>query len=87
MLRDVVVIDTPGIGSTYRHNTEVTMGFLPQSDAALFLVSVDPPITEVELAFLKDIKSRVSKLFFALNKVDYLTKTELVEALTFTKRY
>jgi predicted GTPase len=86
ILRDVVIIDTPGIGSTYRHNTEVTMGFLPQSDAALFLVSVDPPITEVELTFLKDIKGKVSKLFFALNKVDYLTKTELAEALTFYKK-
>ena len=30
----VVFIDTPGIGSTLRHNTETTLHFLPQCDAA-----------------------------------------------------
>jgi GTP-binding protein EngB required for normal cell division len=86
ILRDVVIIDTPGIGSTYLHNTEVTINFLPQCDAALFVVSADPPITEVELTFLKDVKSKVSKLFFVLNKVDYLTQTELANALDFYKK-
>jgi len=85
ILRDVVIIDTPGIGSTYRHNTEVTLNFLSQCDAAVFVVSVDPPITEIELAFLKNIKKELSKLFFVLNKVDYLTEDELSKALTFYK--
>ena len=83
ILRDVVLIDTPGIGSTYRHNTEATMNFLPQCDAALFLVSADPPITEVEVAFLKEIKNRVTRVFFVLNKVDYLTEAERETALGF----
>jgi len=68
----VVLIDTPGIGSTFRHNTEATLNFLPQCDAALFLVSADPPLTEVEVAFLKQVREKVPKLFFILNKVDYL---------------
>ncbi|MDN5344604.1 MAG: hypothetical protein PWQ18_715 [Clostridia bacterium] len=70
--KGVVLIDTPGIGSTFRHNTEATLNFLPQCDAALFLVSADPPITEVEVEFLKAVRSRVTHLFFILNKVDYL---------------
>ncbi len=49
----VVLIDTPGIGSTFRHNTEATLNFLPQCDAAVFVVSADPPITEAEREFLK----------------------------------
>ncbi|WP_346866499.1 dynamin family protein [Methanocalculus sp. MSAO_Arc2] len=83
LLRDVVLIDTPGIGSIYRHNTEATMNFLPQCDACLFVISADPPITEVEVAFLKEVKSRVGYLFFVLNKIDYLSDTELVKALEF----
>ena len=83
VLRDVVLIDTPGIGSTYRHNTETTINFLPQCDAALFVVSADPPITEVEVAFLAEIKNRVAKLFFVLNKVDYLDEAERGTALAF----
>jgi len=83
ILRNVVLIDTPGIGSTYRHNTEATMNFLPQCDAALFVISADPPITELEVGFLKEIRSRIGQLFFVLNKVDYLTDTERKMALGF----
>ncbi|MCP1714760.1 GTPase SAR1 family protein [Methanocalculus alkaliphilus] len=83
LLRDVVLIDTPGIGSIYRHNTEATMNFLPQCDASLFVISADPPITEVEVAFLREVKNRVGYLFFVLNKVDYLNDTDRVRALDF----
>jgi len=79
----VVLIDTPGIGSTFRHNTEATLNFLSQCDAALFLVSADPPITEVEVAFLKEVRSKVARLFFILNKVDYLGDGDREAALAF----
>lgn len=82
----VVLIDTPGIGSTFRHNTEATLNFLPQCDAALFLVSADPPLTEVEVEFLKEVRTKVAHLFFILNKVDYLTTAEQQAALSFLKR-
>ena len=81
----VVLIDTPGIGSTYRHNTTATLDFLRQCDAALFLVSADPPITEVELEFLRQVREKVPRLFFVLNKIDYLDNGELEEALSFCK--
>lgn len=82
----VVLIDTPGIGSTFTHNTEATLNFLPQCDAALFVVSADPPLTEVEAEFLKEVKSRVARLFFIFNKVDYLNDQEKDAALSFFKR-
>jgi len=74
--RSVVLIDTPGIGSTFKHNTEATLNFLAECDAALFMVSADPPITEVEIEFLKEVKKKVSRLFFVINKVDYLDEDE-----------
>ena len=82
----VVLIDTPGIGSTFTHNTESTLNFLPQCDAALFVVSADPPLTEVEAEFLKAVKSRVGRLFFIFNKVDYLNEQERDAALAFFKK-
>ena len=84
--RGVVLIDTPGIGSTFRHNTEATLNFLPQCDAALFLVSADPPITEVEVRFLRQVRSKVPRLFFILNKVDYLGDEDRHAALAFLER-
>jgi len=64
----IVLIDTPGIGSTHAHNTRTTEGYLEQVDAAIVVFSVDPPITEVESEFLRRIKEEMPKLFFILNK-------------------
>ncbi|HVV92520.1 MAG TPA: dynamin family protein [Hyphomicrobiales bacterium] len=82
----VVLIDTPGIGSTHRHNTEATVAVLPECDAAAFIVSADPPITETELAFLKEVAPQVAHLFVVLNKSDYLAPGEAEEALRFLRR-
>jgi tRNA U34 5-carboxymethylaminomethyl modifying GTPase MnmE/TrmE len=83
LARGVVLVDTPGIGSTLRHNTEATMSFLPQCDAALFVLSADPPITDAEAQFLKAVRDKVRRLFFLLNKVDYLNAGELEQAREF----
>lgn len=84
ILRDgLELIDTPGIGSTYRHNTEATFNFLPQCDAALFVVSADPPITEVEVDFLKIARRKLARLFFIMNKADYLEGNDRQTAVEF----
>jgi small GTP-binding protein len=82
----VVLIDTPGVGSTFTHNTRATLNFLPQCDAALFVVSADPPLTEVEVEFLKAVKSQIASLVFIFNKIDYLSDTEREAALGFFKK-
>jgi len=86
LAKGVALIDTPGIGSTFRHNTEATINFLPQCDAALFVVSADPPITEVELEFLRLAHRKLARLFFILNKVDYLEADERQAAVAFLQR-
>jgi hypothetical protein len=84
--KGTVLIDTPGIGSTFRHNTEATLRFLAECDAALFLASVDPPLTEVEVDFLKRVLGTVPRLFFVLNKVDYLRDEDKQLALDFLRK-
>lgn len=86
LARGVVLIDTPGIGSTLTHNTEATLDFLGEVDAAFFLISADPPLTAVELEFLQAVRERVGRIFFLLNKVDYLTPDEQQEALRFLRQ-
>lgn len=86
-LRDGVrIIDTPGVGSVYSHNTEVAYNYLPQVDAAVFVVTVDPPLSAAEHEFLRDIREYVHKLFFVLNKIDYVEEAERREALDFTSQ-
>ncbi len=82
----VVLIDTPGIGSTHRHNTDAALQVLPECDAALFIVSADPPITETERAYLDTVRPKVARIFFVLNKADYLEPHELQIAVEFLRK-
>jgi len=81
----VRIIDTPGVGSVYNHNTEVAYNYLPHVDAGIFIVSADPPLSQSEHSFLQDIKSSADKIFFVLNKIDQVNEEERRESLEFTK--
>jgi GTPase SAR1 family protein len=82
----VALIDTPGIGSVYSHNTQVTYDFLPQIDAAIFVTSPEPPITSTEIEFLSEVAGHVRRVFVILNKTDLLTDGQIQEVLEFTRR-
>lgn len=81
----LVLVDTPGFGSTYSHNTDATLDYLETVDAAIIVFSIDPPITEVEAAFLKDLRVAVPQLFFVLNKIDLVSKEEAAAACDFLR--
>ena len=86
-LKDGVrLIDTPGVGSVYEHNTDVAYQYLPKSDAALFLLSVDQPVSKAELDFLKDVKEFSNRIFFLQNKADYVGPEDLAESISFSKK-
>ena len=82
----VRIIDTPGAGSIYSHNTEAAYAYLPYVDAGIFVVSVDPPLSKSEHQFLKDVREFVDKVFFVLNKVDQVSDSDQKESLEFTVR-
>jgi GTP-binding protein EngB required for normal cell division len=82
----IILIDTPGVGSIYQSNTDETYKYLPKVDAAIFLLSSDQPISQSEIAFLKDIFRYSAKTFFVLNKIDYLSEKDRSKALEFAKK-
>lgn len=82
--KGISLIDTPGIGSVYQHNTDVTYEFLPKLDAAIFLFTIDSPVAKNEYEFLKDVRDHAVKIFFVLNKIDYAEEKDVEEALNFT---
>jgi GTP-binding protein EngB required for normal cell division len=82
----LVLIDTPGVGSTLAHNTRATLDFLAECDAALFVVSPDPPITQAEIEFLAEIRNHAARLVFVLNKIDYLENEDREAAVAFLRR-
>lgn len=82
----VQIIDTPGVGSVYEHNTDIAYKFVPQADAGIFVVTADPPISESELQFLNSIKDYLGKIIFVQNKIDQVSANERRQSLEFTKR-
>jgi|GEM_PF-516792 len=80
-----VLIDTPGFGSTYLHNTKTALDALADCDAVLFILSSDPPMTQTEVEFLKQVTRQVPRIFFILNKVDLLTAKQTVQVEEFMR--
>lgn len=83
--RGVVLIDTPGVGSTHRHQTAAADAVLPECDAAFLVVSADPPITEIEIEYLSRIRQTVARLIVVLNKIDLIEPHEREKAATFLR--
>ncbi|MCL5030972.1 MAG: dynamin family protein [Bacteroidetes bacterium] len=81
----IVLIDTPGIGSMFLHNTKSTESFIPKIDAALFVLSVDPPVTETEFKFYEEVRNYADKFIFVMNKIDLVKQNELKEILSYTE--
>ena len=83
--RGLVLIDTPGVGSTFHHNTAAAHAVLAECDAALFVVSPDPPITEVEVQFLARVRQMVGRVIVVLNKIDTVEPDEGVAIAGFLR--
>jgi GTP-binding protein EngB required for normal cell division len=86
LARGVELVDTPGTGSVYAHNTTEAEGALETMDAAVFVLTADPPLSASERALMERVAELSVTMFVVLNKADYLAGCELAEALEFTAR-
>ena len=82
----IVLVDTPGVGSIHQHNTESSLQYIRQSDAVLFLLSVDSPVSETERDFLLSTKEFAPRFFFAVNKIDTVSQSDLDVFTTFCRK-
>ena len=72
----VELVDTPGLGSINEKHARITKHYTAEIDAALFLVSVDPPMGEREMTFLQHIKTVTDRCLFVQTKRDLGEQTE-----------
>jgi small GTP-binding protein len=86
LARGVEIVDTPGTGSVYAHNTATADSVLPTMDAAIFVLTADPPVSASEHALLERVRELSVTTFVVLNKADYLDAAGLAEAVEFTER-
>ena len=81
----LVLVDVPGLGSSHAHNTEAALAALPEADAALVVVSVDPPIGQAELSLIEALSADAARVDVVLNKLDYLDERGREAAERFTR--
>lgn len=81
-----VMVDTPGIGSLDSGATERAYAFLPRVDAAVVVLSPDPPLGDVERSFLQALLAHTDHLLIVLNKIDLFPDEAWQEALAFNRR-
>jgi len=87
LARGVEIVDMPGAGSVHAHNTAAADAALPSMDAAIFVLTADPPVSATERELLRRVSGLSVALFIVLNKADYLTDDiSLAEAHEFTVR-
>lgn len=70
-------VDTPGVGSFHKNNTETAYQYMKESDAVIFLLSVDSPINQIEIDFLESTREFAGKFYFAVNKADAVSEEDL----------
>lgn len=77
----IVLVDTPGVGSIHQNNTDEAYAFMKDSDAIIFMLSVDSPINEIERKFLVEARNYAAKFYFAINKIDTISPADLAAYL------
>lgn len=78
-------VDTPGVGSFHQNNTETAYQYMKESDAVIFLLSVDSPINQIEIEFLRNTQDFAGKFYFAVNKKDTVGEDDLKSYMDYCK--
>ena len=85
--RELELVDTPGAGSIHEHHDTLLHAFIPQADSVIFMVTARMPLDQDELDLLRNIKAAdISKLFFAINRIDEANDTDLADAVAHNGR-
>jgi len=64
------IADTPGLASPNPAHRRATLGYLPRTDAVLYLIDTQQPFTEGDAAFLGLIGEHVRTIFIVQTKID-----------------
>lgn len=83
--REIQLVDTPGVGSAYKHNTQTLAEWLPKIGAAFVTVNITHPFSELDIALLQELKIYTSEIIVLLTKIDLTTEKEVDEVTAFVK--
>jgi len=82
---NVVLVDTPGLGSLARQGARETLAYLPRADMALVLVDAGATATQEDLGTLRLLETAGISSLLLLSKADLLSDQELTHALDYLR--
>ncbi|MEK7433924.1 MAG: dynamin family protein [Cyanobacteriota bacterium] len=87
-LRNIIIIDTPGVNDINTQKIEVTYNFIPKSDAVIFLLDAEQVLSKSEFDFFQNkiLSSDINKIIFVINKTDNLKANELNEVMDYAHK-
>ncbi len=77
------LIDTPGLGSVFKYNTDISEEWLPRVGAAIVAISSDRPLSENDLVLIRQLMEFTPRVILLLTKVDLLSKEQQDEVIRF----
>ena len=81
MLRELSIVDTPGMGDLLKQFDEQVHNYIVRADAVIYIASALSPLSETEQTFLSGIlqPQSFSRLFLVVNMADCLENSEDIE--------
>ncbi|MEO5767433.1 MAG: dynamin family protein [Polyangia bacterium] len=85
----LTVVDTPGVNDINEQRAEITYGYVPRADAAIFLLDATQILTASERQFLEEriLRSSRERLIFVIAKIDLLDEAEQAETVAFARTH
>jgi GTP-binding protein EngB required for normal cell division len=80
------LVDTPGLGSVFAHNSKATHAWMPNVAVALVAISAERPLADEDRRLVAEARETAPRVVVILTKVDLLTEAELTEVAVFLKR-
>lgn len=81
------LVDTPGLDSVLAHNTAASLSWIPNVDLAIVAVSVDPPLSQQDIALIEKLQRFSPNICVLLTKVDTLESAEREKVLAYVNEH
>lgn len=81
----VILIDTPAEDSLATFAKELNKQVFPFADIVIHVSQADPPVSELDITFLRYLIENKKQVIVVINKIDMVTKNELRGLINFVK--
>jgi GTP-binding protein EngB required for normal cell division len=77
------LVDTPGLGSVFQYHQKTSENWIPETGTAILAISADRPLSENDLALIRELSQYTPHIILLLTKVDLLSSDQQNEVINF----